>query len=82
MNHQLCEAVMEIEREIRMLEDEQKRLQKENDKTWEQLVYMAKGYLDRVWEIKLNNQGRFYSQEEKTFVDVNSHEDDLTWSKN
>ena len=69
MNKQLCETVLEIEREIIMLAQEQERLSKENDRAWDQLVWMAKGYLDRQCEMILNKEGRVYSEEEKTFVD-------------
>ena len=72
MNKQLCETVLEIEREIIALAGEQERLSKENDRTWDQLVWMAKGYLDRQREIILNKEGRVYSEEEKTFVDGNT----------
>ena len=61
--------MLEIEREIIALAGEQERLSKENDRTWDQLVWMAKGYLDRQWETILNKQGRYYSEVEKTFVD-------------
>ena len=72
MNKQLCETVLEIEREIIILASEQERLSKENDRTWDQLVWMAKGYLDSKWEIILNKEGRVYSEEEKTFIDGNT----------
>ena len=69
MNKQLCETVLEIEREIITLAMEQERLTKENDRTWDQLIWMARGYLDRHWETILNKEGRVYSDEQKTFVD-------------
>lgn len=69
MNRQLCETVLEIEREIIMFAKEQERLTKENDRTWDQLVWMAKGYLDRHWETISNERGRIYSDTHKTFVE-------------
>lgn len=71
MNVQLCEVVMEIETELKMFENQKRQLEKENRRTWDQLVWMAKGYLDRKWEVELNKQGRVYSNEKKTFVDAN-----------
>ena len=69
MNKELCEDVIEIERLLRNIEEEKKRLVKENQRTWDQLVWMAAGYLDREWEVKLNSNGKIYSSELKTFVD-------------
>lgn len=70
MNKQLCETVLEIERELITFAQEQERLTKENDRTWDQLVWMARGYLDRHWEMISNKEGRVYSDEQKTFVDA------------
>lgn len=82
MNNQLCEAVMEIEHELRMLSEEKERLEKENERNWDQLVWMAKGYLDRVWEVHSNKNGRVYSNEKKTFVDAADNAENLNGFSN
>lgn len=75
MNKQLCEDIIGIEAELRSLFEEQERLTKHNDRTWDQLVWMARGYLDREWETILNKNGRFYSDSLKTFVDKDALEE-------
>jgi len=78
MNKDLCEKVLEIDRLLKNVYEEMEMITKDNKRTWDELVWMSKGYLDREWEVYLNKHGRKYSEELKTFIDSDSISVDIS----
>lgn len=78
MNKDLCEKVIEIDRLLKNIYEEMEKITKVNDRTWDQLVWMSKGYLDRQWEIIANENGKSYSSDNGTFIDNESISFDIS----